>query len=359
MTTTGIFTGDFLPEDQSKAKTYECINCSMVSENNYCIDCNHCICTECLKKIKKCPIDNRIIDENTSFSFNFIGNNLLEALKVFCIYKYNGCTWMGTKKQLEEMHYHKCQFRDDKRKLVEMNMNNFNIFGNNSNVINNVEEHINNATKMILRKKTKKKTLEFDEDYEDESSYSNFSQRYLGNDEDSVVEVDSDVDFRKNKYDLDKKLITKTKEKFIDLEGDENNMIHYIDDDDNKININNNRKNDLKVIKIDGKFENEEFFNKRYKNKRLIEIQNDIKIREMIKRNEKNIDVVQIYGDENCNLSNKAKPKEFIKINDDINYIKPKKNIISLEEENEIIELGKDFEEIEDDDIQNKVFVFK
>ena len=136
-------------------------------------------------------------------------------------------------------------------------------------------------------------------------------------------------------------------------------MIHYIDDDDNKININNNRKNDLKVIKIDGKFENEEFFNKRYKNKRLIEIQNDIKIREMIKRNEKNIDVVQIYGDENCNLSNKAKPKEFIKINDDINYIKPKKNIISLEEENEIIELGKDFEEIEDDDIQNKVFVFK
>ena len=223
MITTGIFTRDFQPEDQYKAKTYECMNCTLVSEFNYCIDCNHCICTECLKTIKKCPLDNRIIDENTSFSFNFIGSNLLEALKVYCIYKYNGCPWEGTKKQLEEMHYSKCPYQDNKRKL-EINMNNYNIFENN-NVINNVEEHINNATKMILRKKPKKRNIEFDEDSNEESSYSNFSQRYLGKDEESVVEVDSDVDFRKNKYDLDKKLITKTKEKFIDLEGNMKKMI--------------------------------------------------------------------------------------------------------------------------------------
>ena len=200
MITTGIFTRDFQPEDQYKAKTYECMNCTLVSEFNYCIDCNHCICTECLKTIKKCPLDNRIIDENTSFSFNFIGSNLLEALKVYCIYKYNGCPWEGTKKQLEEMHYSKCPYQDNKRKL-EINMNNYNIFENN-NVINNVEEHINNATKMILRKKPKKRNIEFDEDSNEESSYSNFSQRYLGKDEESVVEVDSDVDFRKNKYDF-------------------------------------------------------------------------------------------------------------------------------------------------------------
>ena len=147
----GIYTKDFIQEDQFKAKTYECVNCNLVSEFNYCIDCNHCICTECLKNIKKCPIDNRVIDENTSFRFNYIGNNLLEALRVYCIYRNNGCPWIGTKKQLEEIHYHKCLYRDNLRKLVDMsNINNFDIFGNNNinNVINNIEENINNR-KMI------------------------------------------------------------------------------------------------------------------------------------------------------------------------------------------------------------------
>ena len=313
MITTGIFTRDFQPEDQYKAKTYECMNCTLVSEFNYCIDCNHCICTECLKTIKKCPLDNRIIDENTSFSFNFIGSNLLEALKVYCIYKYNGCPWEGTKKQLEEMHYSKCPYQDNKRKL-EINMNNYNIFENN-NVINNVEEHINNATKMILRKKPKKRNIEFDEDSNEESSYSNFSQRYLGKDEESVVEVDSDVDFRKNKYDLDKKLITKTKEKFIDLEG---NDINYIDDEEeNKI------KNVYNIIKLD---EKDDYQNKKMKNRRMLELENDIKMRELIKKSSNQVDVVQIYGDENYDLqNNNVKQKEIIKVIDFIDNVKPKK----------------------------------
>lgn len=353
MTTTGLFTRDFLPEDQSKARTYECINCSMVSEFNYCIDCNHCICTECLKNIKKCPMDNRIIDENTSFSFNFIGSNLLEALKLYCIYRYNGCPWEGTKKQLEEMHYNKCQFRDDKRKL-EINMNNLNIFDNN-NVINNVEEHINNATKMILRKKPKKRNIEFDEDLDEESSYSNFSQRYLGNDDESVVEVDSDVDFRKNKYDLDKKLITKTKEKFIDLDG---NDINYIEDDED-----NKNKNSYKIIKLDERNEKDEFLGKKFKDRRLIEMENDIKIRELIKKSSNQVDVVRIFGDENYDMQNNAKQKDFIKIVDYVENIKPKKNIISLDEDNEVIDLGEDFVKKdlkkENKNIQNKVFVFK
>ena len=347
MITTGLFTRDFLPEDQYKAKTYECMNCTLVSEFNYCIDCNHCICTECLKTIKKCPLDNRIIDENTSFSFNFIGANLLEALKVYCIYKYNGCPWEGTKKQLEEMHYSKCPYQDNKRKL-EINMNNFNIFENN-NLISNVEEHINNATKMILRKKPKRRNIEFDEDSNEESSYSNFSQRYLGKDEESVVEVDSDIDFRKNKYDLDKKLITKTKEKFIDLEG---NDINYIDDEDeNKI------KNVYNIIKLD---EKDDYQNKKYKNRRMLEIENDIKMRELIKKSSNQIDVVQIYGDENYDLqNNNLKQKDFIKVVDFIDNIKPKKNIISLDEENEIIELEEDNMKKEIKNKQNKVFVFK
>ena len=347
MITTGIFTRDFQPEDQYKAKTYECMNCTLVSEFNYCIDCNHCICTECLKTIKKCPLDNRIIDENTSFSFNFIGSNLLEALKVYCIYKYNGCPWEGTKKQLEEMHYSKCPYQDNKRKL-EINMNNFNIFENN-NLISNVEEHINNATKMILRKKPKRRNIEFDEDSNEESSYSNFSQRYLGKDEESVVEVDSDIDFRKNKYDLDKKLITKTKEKFIDLEG---NDINYIDDEDEK-----KIKNVYNIIKLD---EKDDYQNKKYKNRRMLEIENDIKMRELIKKSSNQVDVVQIYGDENYDLqNNNLKQKDFIKVVDFIDNIKPKKNIISLDEENEIIDLEEDNMKKEIKNKQNKVFVFK
>ena len=358
MSITGIYTKDFLPEDQSKAKTYECINCSMVSEFNYCIDCNHCICTECLKKIKKCPADNRIIDENTSFSFNFIGNNLLEALKLYCIYKYNGCSWEGTKKQLEEMHYNKCPFKDSKRKLENINMNNLNIFENNNNVINNVEEHINNATKMILRKKPKKINFQFDEDLDEESSYSNFSQRYLGNDDESFVEPDSDDDFRKNKYDLDKKLITKTKEKFIDLDGNDN-VIDFLDDDEEDNKYRN--KKEIKVIKIDGKNDKDEFLNKKHKNKRLIEIENEIKMRELIKNSSNKIDVVQIYGDENYDEQNNVKKqKDFIQIVDYINDIKPKKNIISLDEENEIIDLEEEQEKKEDKkNVHNKVFVFK
>ena len=347
MITTGIFTRDFQPEDQYKAKTYECMNCTLVSEFNYCIDCNHCICTECLKTIKKCPLDNRIIDENTSFSFNFIGSNLLEALKVYCIYKYNGCPWEGTKKQLEEMHYSKCPYQDNKRKL-EINMNNYNIFENN-NVINNVEEHINNATKMILRKKPKKRNIEFDEDSNEESSYSNFSQRYLGKDEESVVEVDSDIDFRKNKYDLDKKLITKTKEKFIDLEG---NDINYIDDEEeNKI------KNVYNIIKLD---EKDDYQNKKMKNRRMLELENDIKMRELIKKSSNQVDVVQIYGDENYDLqNNNVKQKEIIKVIDFIDNVKPKKNIISLDEDNEIIDLEEDNMKREIKNKQNKVFIFK
>ena len=351
MTTTGIFTKDFLPDDQSKAKTYECMNCTMVSEMNYCIDCNHCICTECLKKIKKCPLDNRIIDENTSFSFNFIGSNLLEALKLFCIYKYNGCPWEGTKKQLEELHYNKCPYKDNKRKL-DINMNNLNILENNPNLINNVEEHINNATKMILRKKPKKRSIEFDEDLDEESSYSNFSQRYLGNDEESVVEVDSDIEFRKNKYDLDKKLITKTKEKFIDLEG---NDINYIDDEEE-----NKNKNVYKIIKLDEKNEREDYQNKKFKNRRLIEMENDIKIRELIKKSSNHTDIVHIFGDENFDIqNNNIKQKDYIKIVDNVDIIKPKKHIISLDEDNEIIDLEEDNQKKERKNIQNKVFVFK
>ena len=286
----GVYTKDFISEDQFKAKTYECINCNLVSEYNYCIDCNHCICTECLKKIKKCPADNRVIDENTSFRFNYIGNNLLEALRLNCIYKNNGCPWIGTKKQLEEMHYHKCLYRDNRRKLVDMNnMDNFNIFGNDTNnIINNIEETINNK-KMMLRKKPKKRNIEYDEDLDEESSNSNFSKLYLGNDESSVVEVDSDDEFGKIKFNINKSN-NNYNEKFIKLKND--------NDSDNFMKNNDNIRG-VKIIRINSKNDDNEFLKRKINNKKNYnEIQNDIKMSEIILNSRKKPDAIKIYSND-------------------------------------------------------------
>ena len=377
----GVYTMDFIPEDQSKAKTYECMKCSLVSEYNYCIDCNHCICTECLKHIKKCPIDNRVIDENTSFRFNYIGNNLLEALKINCIYKSNGCPWIGTKKQLEDIHYHKCLYRDNRRKLIDMSgINNFNRCENNGivNGINNsIEDNINNR-KMMLRKKTKKKNVEYDEDLDEESSNSNFSELYLGKDESSIVEVDNSD----NEYGINiiKNFDGNHRGKYINLNADDENNIM------NKLNIINKREkkenkdnNGVKIIRINNKndnFINSEFINKKNDKKNYNETNNNnIKKNyiNIIKNNKNKMDVIKlssddIFGKENKNIIQ----NDLISIKDDINIIKPKKNIINGKEDMNYIKQKKDIISLMEDNkkeeiqkktnkeqIQSKVFVFK
>ena len=378
----GVYTMDFIPEDQSKAKTYECMKCSLVSEYNYCIDCNHCICTECLKHIKKCPIDNRVIDENTSFRFNYIGNNLLEALKINCIYKSNGCPWIGTKKQLEDIHYHKCLYRDNRRKLIDMSgINNFNRCENNGivNGINNsIEDNINNR-KMMLRKKTKKKNVEYDEDLDEESSNSNFSELYLGKDESSIVEVDNSD----NEYGINiiKNFDGNHRGKYINLNADDENNIM------NKLNIINKREkkenkdnNGVKIIRINNKndnFINSEFINKKSDKKNYNETNNNNNIKKnninIIKNNKNKMDVIKlssddIFGKENKNIIQ----NDLISIKDDINIIKPKKNIINGKEDMNYIKQKKDIISLMEDNkkeeiqkktnkeqIQSKVFVFK
>ena len=378
----GVYTMDFIPEDQSKAKTYECMKCSLVSEYNYCIDCNHCICTECLKHIKKCPIDNRVIDENTSFRFNYIGNNLLEALKINCIYKSNGCPWIGTKKQLEDIHYHKCLYRDNRRKLIDMSgINNFNRCENNGivNGINNsIEDNINNR-KMMLRKKTKKKNVEYDEDLDEESSNSNFSELYLGKDESSIVEVDNSD----NEYGINiiKNFDGNHRGKYINLNADDENNIM------NKLNIINKREkkenkdnNGVKIIRINNKndnFINSEFINKKSDKKNYNETNNNNNIKKnninIIKNNKNKMDVIKlssddIFGKENKNIIQ----NDLISIKDDINIIKPKKNIINGKEDINYIKQKKDIISLMEDNkkeeiqkktnkeqIQSKVFVFK
>jgi len=380
----GVYTMDFIPEDQSKAKTYECMKCSLVSEYNYCIDCNHCICTECLKHIKKCPIDNRVIDENTSFRFNYIGNNLLEALKINCIYKSNGCPWIGTKKQLEDIHYHKCLYRDNRRKLIDMSgINNFNRCENNGivNGINNsIDDNINNR-KMMLRKKTKKKNVEYDEDLDEESSNSNFSELYLGKDESSVVEVDNSD----NEYGINiiKNFDGNNRGKYINLNADDENNImnnlNIINKREKKENKEHKESHGVKIIRINNKNDNcinSEFLNKKSDKKNYIEINNNnIKKNDfnIIKNNKSKMDVIKlssddIFGKENKNIIqndlisikddiNIIKPKKNNVI-DDMNYIKQKKDIISLMDDNKIEEIQKSKNKNKEQ-IQSKVFVFK
>ena len=92
----------------------------------------------------------------------------------------------------------------------------------------------------------------------------------------------------------------------------------------------------------------------------MLELENDIKMRELIKKSSNQVDVVQIYGDENYDLqNNNVKQKEIIKVIDFIDNVKPKKNIISLDEDNEIIDLEEDNMKREIKNKQNKVFVFK
>ena len=59
-------------------------------------------------------------------------------------------------------------------------LNNYNIFGNNNNCINNIEPNLNNR-KMILRIKPKNKNIEYDVDLEEDSSDSNLNMNYIKN----------------------------------------------------------------------------------------------------------------------------------------------------------------------------------
>ena len=81
-------------------------------------------------------------------------------------------------------------------------------------------------------------------------------------------------------------------------------------------------------------------------------------MRELIKKSSNKMDVVQLYADENYN--DNVKQKDFVEIMDINNFVKPKKNIISLEEDDEIIDLMEEQEKKEDNKrhTKNKVFIF-
>jgi len=116
----GIHTCDFFPEDRKYAETYECVFCQIVSPNNYCLCCNHCVCEDCIikdEKYEKCPKHNDVKNDKyiiikgiNSFSNDLIGKALLNNLKVNCIFKKKGCNWSGLFKDFKSTHLSTCEF---------------------------------------------------------------------------------------------------------------------------------------------------------------------------------------------------------------------------------------------------------
>ena len=108
----GVHTSDFFFEDMKYVQTIECIFCKLVSIKNYFMVCNHCICEDCIKEKRKCPLDNIVIikDINT-FNNELIIGELLEDKKIKCIFRDKGCEWIGTYNEFENKHIHECTYK--------------------------------------------------------------------------------------------------------------------------------------------------------------------------------------------------------------------------------------------------------
>ena len=108
----GVHTNDFIYEDMKYVQTIECIYCKLVSIKNYFMVCNHCICEDCIKEKRKCPLDNIIIikDINT-FNNELIIGELLEDKKIKCIFRDKGCEWIGAYNEFKNKHIYECTYK--------------------------------------------------------------------------------------------------------------------------------------------------------------------------------------------------------------------------------------------------------
>ena len=107
----GIHTDDFFPGDRQYAEAYECVFCHIVSPNNYCLMCNHCICEDCILDKEKCRLDKGdVIEGIKSFKNVLIGKALLDNLRIKCIFQKEGCNWKGLFKEFEN-HLDCCEFK--------------------------------------------------------------------------------------------------------------------------------------------------------------------------------------------------------------------------------------------------------
>ena len=141
----GIHTNDFFLEDRKYAVAYECVFCKIVSPNNYCLYCNHCICEDCIcmRTKEKCPKDNTdIINNIRAFQNNLIGKALLDNLKINCIFQKEGCRWVGIFQDFENYHLPVCKFKFNKNNIND-DLNNLNNDKENSDDGNDNKDEIN------------------------------------------------------------------------------------------------------------------------------------------------------------------------------------------------------------------------
>ena len=111
----GLRIQDFFEEDKLKAKEYECVICKKIFSDNFDLECNHCICNTCIKLYEKCPQDNNdILKEFNAFNGNFIGEELLNDLRVTCIFKEEGCNWSGIFEEFYSYHLNQCEYNKNK-----------------------------------------------------------------------------------------------------------------------------------------------------------------------------------------------------------------------------------------------------
>ncbi len=175
----GLKLENFFEEDRKIAKEYECVFCKKIFSNNYCLECNHCICESCIDKYEKCPIDGTdIINQINAFNESFIGDELLRELKVNCIFIKNGCKWSGIFEEFYSNHLEQCKFK--------INNNNKK---NNENK-EDLKDDSNFENKNMLNKKRKISHEKIRQNGEEiihnninlsKSSYSIFQQKNMNN----------------------------------------------------------------------------------------------------------------------------------------------------------------------------------
>ena len=162
----GVHTSDFFYEDMKYVQTIECIFCKLVSIKNYFMVCNHCICEDCIKEKRKCPLDNIVIikDINT-FSNELIVGELLEDKKIKCIFRNKGCEWIGTYNEFKNKHVHECIYKYNQPIIEIRNVENENVFeGENESCqsdeneeesifLNDFNDDINSDIKLLNKKR--------------------------------------------------------------------------------------------------------------------------------------------------------------------------------------------------------------
>ena len=121
MTELGIYPKDFIGKYFKRSKSFECFNCHLVSPKNYIIECNHCICQNCIIYCNYCNICNgqEICSSGknpTAFQYISI-DTIINPYSLQCI--FNPCKWKGTYQSFIKYHYYDCEFKGENKLMDE------------------------------------------------------------------------------------------------------------------------------------------------------------------------------------------------------------------------------------------------